>query len=70
MTQNENEIPNLVRAADVTADLLRTSDLNTLVVGTASGVLLGGGYSPASLAFGLGSYEGDYEGFAEYLRSL
>jgi hypothetical protein len=64
MTQNEKvEIP----AAEVTAELLRTSNLDDLVVVTPSGKRFG--EKAPSLTFGLGSHEGDYDGFAEWLRS-
>jgi hypothetical protein len=57
-----------VPTAAITAAVLRGSDLNTLVVATPSGRKLGAGYGP-SLAFGLGSHEGDFEGFAAWLAS-
>lgn len=56
-----------IAAAEVTADLLRTADLDTLRVVRADGMVYG--EDLPSLAFGLGSYEGDTEGFAAYLRA-
>jgi len=62
MTQTgRTEIP----AAEVTAAMLKTTDLDTIVVVTPSGQRFG---EMPSLAFGLGSHEGDYDGFAEWLR--
>jgi hypothetical protein len=63
MTQTE-----IIPTSQVTAALLRESDLNEIRVARPDGKVYG--EDLPSLAFGLGSYEGDYEGFAEYLRSL
>jgi hypothetical protein len=67
MTQNSNTAaqPTVVPANIVTADLLRNTDLDTIVIRTPSGRILG---DTPSLAFGLGSWEGDHEGFAAWLR--
>lgn len=62
MTQNE------IPTAEVTADLLRTNDLNEIRVVRRDGKVYG--EDLPSLAFGLGSYEGDYDGFAAYLRTV
>lgn len=63
MTQNsKTEIP----STTVTGDLLRELDTNTIVVVTPSGQRIG--QSP-SITFGLGSWDGDYDGFAEWLAS-
>lgn len=62
-----SEAPIRVNAADVTGDLLRRTDLDLLRIVTPSGRVYG--EDMPSLAFGLGSWDGDYDGFAEYLRS-
>jgi hypothetical protein len=54
----------LIPAADITADLLRSTDLDTIAVVTPGGRVIG---QTPSLAFGLGSWDGDYEGFAAWL---
>jgi hypothetical protein len=55
---------NLIPAATVTADLLRSTDLDTIAVATPSGRVIG---QMPSLTFGLGSWDGDYDGFAAWL---
>jgi hypothetical protein len=54
----------LIPAADITADLLRSTDLDTIAVVTPGGRVIG---QTPSLTFGLGSWDGDYEGFAAWL---
>jgi len=58
----------IIPTSQVTADFLRENDLNTVRVARRDGKVYG--EDLPSLAFGLGSYEGDHEGFAEYLRTV
>lgn len=53
--------------APFTADQLRSADLNTTALLFRNGIPM---TFAASLAFGLASHEGDYEGFAAYLNEL
>ena len=64
MTQNSTPATR-VPAATVTGDLLRNIDLDTIVIQTPSGRILG---DVPSLAFGLGGWDGDHDGFAAWLR--
>lgn len=57
-----------IQTSAITADFLRTNDLNEIRVARRDGKVYG--EDLPSLAFGLGSYEGDYEGFAAYLRTV
>jgi hypothetical protein len=68
MTTNSNTITEIA-ATDVTAELLRTTDTNQLVVRTASGRMLGTGHGP-SITWGVhNTFDGDYDGFAAWMNT-